>query len=719
MRQVQRGCGIAFVLTFVALAGVCQGQALVGKSPFALLQEAPPLPMTHLGVDGVAKLFPAFKHVPFDASGFRSIALPFHYVDPDHLGNANEANAMAFLLSDAMDFAPGSYGSRHCYFVFKRSRQEMMALAQMYDPAVITQVMKNWEATHAIGGTLARLKDGYGGSVVVYDDTGKPLHETKFDKGRPFYTLLGDMAVDLLTYFGPRPTESLVRFLHVPSSKKPQSLIDLGSAAFMEPRSIEEFGAYQRILVSDPDFAQVRFWAANQKYWMDRNEANYSLETALSLKSRLSINALSSWTPAACPDKMLAAHYEQWSEKLGQILGPDHPFTLQQRLEFGHAAPDFLATIRKATEVAGKYPNDRRLLIQLAHAYKAFNIDAADPAMTISILCASLQNHYMTGTGEKPYERHEIAYDLINLGRPDIALELITWPGKKDTQDVDTVVNAAAFCGQYPLALDAYLATRSALSPEMEKRCLPAAAFSALMSGRQQTFNDLVSQRQQELAAKNIDDGFERLGKVAGGLLFDPGASAGHSKGPTSGYDVRWVEVGWYANDIARVKTDARQYMIIRLGQDPFDRHGWIYYDAYDKIAPSPDAADFYSFLEWMFPDDPWAAAAVKAFTGRANRRPLCTPASVLSLLDRASRQPPGRHGGLAAANKIYVQTYSVASAVRQLILAKRSREAVQLANANVKCRATQVDWAAGYAAYAIYHRAEAAAEEEEAARKR
>ena len=45
--------------------------------------------------------------------------------------------------------------------------------------------------------------------------------------------------------------------------------MDLGSAAFMEEKSPEEFGLYQKILRNDPGFSMVRHRYANQKHWND------------------------------------------------------------------------------------------------------------------------------------------------------------------------------------------------------------------------------------------------------------------------------------------------------------------------------------------------------------------------------------------------------------------------------------------------------------------
>src|SRR5437879_4537780 len=45
------------------------------------LAKIPPLPPSNLKPADIGKLFPAFKHEPFETAGYNTLALPFRYND--------------------------------------------------------------------------------------------------------------------------------------------------------------------------------------------------------------------------------------------------------------------------------------------------------------------------------------------------------------------------------------------------------------------------------------------------------------------------------------------------------------------------------------------------------------------------------------------------------------------------------------------------------------
>jgi hypothetical protein len=187
-------------------------------------------------LDDLAKQFPEFQHKPFDQSGFNALVLPFHYSDPAGIGNANEAGAMSFVISYDLDWARTCYCNRHAYFVFHRDPTLMEELATRYDSSVIAAAISGWRATHALGGTLVKSADGYGGTLQIFDRSGSICFTKTYDSPRPFFDLLGDMDVDAMTYFGSAPSNALSKYLHQRRCSD-QSLVDLGSAEFMPERS--------------------------------------------------------------------------------------------------------------------------------------------------------------------------------------------------------------------------------------------------------------------------------------------------------------------------------------------------------------------------------------------------------------------------------------------------------------------------------------------------
>lgn len=131
----------------------------------SVLAALKPMPRVPLTPEQLASHFAGFKAEGYDSSNFNVLALPFRYEDPDGVGDASEANALAFLLSDDLDWAPGNFNARHAYFVFARSGPEMAGLAAKYDSAVIARQVDDWHATHAVGGVLRRSRAGCSGTL--------------------------------------------------------------------------------------------------------------------------------------------------------------------------------------------------------------------------------------------------------------------------------------------------------------------------------------------------------------------------------------------------------------------------------------------------------------------------------------------------------------------------------------------------------------------------
>ena len=118
---------------------------------------------------------------------------------------------------------------------------------------------------------MTRTPGGYEGKLEIFAADGKRIFTRNYDRSRSFWDLLGDMDVDAMAFLDVKPSGELADYLHQPRCKQPQSLIDLGSTAFMTESSPGAFDVYKKILEADPVFAMVRTWYANQKYVHDRD----------------------------------------------------------------------------------------------------------------------------------------------------------------------------------------------------------------------------------------------------------------------------------------------------------------------------------------------------------------------------------------------------------------------------------------------------------------
>jgi hypothetical protein len=416
------------------------------------LARAAPQPLRKYTLDEVAARFPYFKHAPFDSAGYNQCSLPMHYEDRGGDGDANEAMAMSHLLSYALDWGDGCYCSRHAYFIFKRSAKSMPALMKKYDPKLVSALVRDWGASHGVGGKLIRLKDGYAGELTVFNRDGKVVKEVRYDKPREFFELFGDMCVDGITFLsGSAPTPELAKHLHVPQCKNRRSLIDLGKAAFVEERSEAEWAIYEGILKRDPGFASVRYWRANQKWWQDEDDRAKSLETARSLDSYITLSALEDWNAGLCPDKDLAAKAPQWTRQAEEMAGKDSMFVVQRQLGQAISDKKISPEMQKKAVAAGrKYPNDYTYLLTLSRSFDVGYDLPVDVEMSLSILIAALRNDYLPGSGWKGGAIRRFSINAWSVGLYDLCVDILTPYARAnlDKNSVDSVAWDAQMLGE-------------------------------------------------------------------------------------------------------------------------------------------------------------------------------------------------------------------------------------------------------------------------------
>jgi len=380
--------------------------------------------MHHL--DELAILFPAFQHEPFETSGFNHLTLPFLYVSTDRDADPNEALAFSFLLSNSLDWAPGNYCTRHAYFTFKRARRYMMPLSMEYDRQTIAEAIDDWDATHAVGGTLRKVRGRYAGELNIYDRSKKVICRKVYAAPRDYFQLLGDMAVDAIGFFGHKASPALVEHLHRKRCEHYQSLIDLGKAAFAPEKTPEEFGLYEKILARDPGFADVRYWYANQRRWHDGGYARYKAECAKVLDTYPYLAALVEFNVADTKDAALGPRIRQWLEEAEALAGADAPALVLRRMEEiksrGQATHEEL---QQAVRTAARYPNEYWLLWYTATTLQRGADLGADCDLAAPMFIAALRNRYLTGTGDKSHALKRLGLALFWLGRDNLCAELM------------------------------------------------------------------------------------------------------------------------------------------------------------------------------------------------------------------------------------------------------------------------------------------------------
>lgn len=610
---------------------------VVEQSPFPLAQ-ATRLPMpARLSLDKLAAEWPDFKHEPFDVAGFNHVTLPFRYESRAGGGDPNEALAFSFLLSNTLDWAPGCYCARHAYFAFKADAGVMKPLATRYDLGPIARMIKEWDATHAIGGVVRQEAQGYSGTLEVYGPRGL-LHSVEYGQPRDYFTLLGDMAVDALRYFDYTPSPALIEHLHKPRCKDFRSIRNLGAAAFLPARCEVEFGIYRWILEHDPGFAEVRYWYANQKQWGDGDRKTYFLEMARSLEDYVFEATLADFDPKKCPDAALAAQFETRLAEGERLVGKDSPILLHRRLALA-TGPVPEETLRLATEVAARYPNHYWFLYELGRAYEKQD----DPDMAASINLAALQNRYLVGIGSKRHVQANLARCLSNLGLDGEAYACILPVFKEDMSNENLrpaawasryAAHSLANAGWYEKSIGAYeRAWRGAgEKDDWRDEMLLRVVASAGIAGRQDVLTQFLRDHREDLDRTKITFLAEAYLQVLKGETVD--ADAVVKQAPKGEYYTGIQTTIFVAQvDLMKGHSRHRKRVVEALTQQPDLRPLWILFDLYDRQEPRPDSAAFYRMIEWLHGDDPWVQQAVANYKRRAAEAVLPAAGDLLAKL--------------------------------------------------------------------------------------
>jgi tetratricopeptide (TPR) repeat protein len=664
------------------------------------LSRVPRRPVGRYTLKQMEEMFPAFQHEPFETAGFNHLTLPFHYEDRSGgSGDANEAHAFAFLISSALDWSQGCYCVRHAYFVFKRSKESMQALAKEYDAEKVRSSVRYWQATHAVGGKIVRQKekDRYSGSLVIYDRMGRPALEVDYDKPRDFFDLLGDMSVDALKAMAPAPSPELVKHLHVRQCNDRQSLIDLGKAAFMEERSQEEFALYDAVLQRDPAFATVRCWRANQKCFTDRDYGAKALEYGKSLDSLLVPLALKDFPSGGRPDATVVSRYSGWIDQAKQLMGGPQPWMMTRDLTAAQGKGQLTSELLdQATGLAARYPNEFPYLWSLSRAYSSFD-GVGDCDTAGSILLAALGDRYMTVPVDRTQAVVSLAWVANLLGRSDLSAQLLlpgaaaNVKGKADPRvfyvEARMLGEAMFDLGRFDESMEWYrLAFQGAPAGSHDSiDSLVGGAVSAAHAGRADVVGQILRDRRAMLDkayAAGLLEGY--LDLMAGKKL---------------NYKAAWCRPGndiqWWLDE--RLQTLTMQADILegqaghwKWADDngrtfPYRHENKVLLHEFFQKHPNLATDCFYRALEWTDPDDAWAKQAVAAYRSGGSKGEVIPPDKLLAALKdyppvrRPMPSPPSNNEAAWDLHKTF-RAGAITAAVRDLLAAGKIDRAEELA---------------------------------------
>jgi len=649
------------------------------------------------GADALLHRSAVFRHAPFESAGLNHLTLPFHFENENGQVNQREGLAFSFLLSNALDWTPGCYCARHAYFIFKRSRTEMISAARRYDRDLIQPLIERWRATHAIGGRIRRGREGYSGELKIFGRDGQQVFEASYQEPRDYFDLLGDMCVDAMRFLGHEPSPELVAHLHAKRCVHYESVVDFGRAAFAEERSPEEFRRYRLILERDPGFAEVRCWAANQAYWKHKDRAAYELQKGIALQGYLVEAALGDFRPECCPDQKLAAEYPAWLDRAELLVGADSPsiaaLRLKQACRTGRLTSDVL---NHGLELAAKYPNSHELLHALVDTLTDERYGPADSDLAAEISIAALNSKYVPGSAAATdHMRAHLAQALMELGHNHAAEQQLR-PIVEAAFRHEDKGPAALYCGKLAQSLRNMGRYRESLRfrelavEAWQEPCrfreeqVVQAGICAALSGKPETVKQILADHGAETGVETSGCLLESYLKLLNGEPLDAEATARVLRFQfTRDWRNREVVILLAQSDLLAGRFEHRERLAGFLETHPNDRELWILLDAYERKRPTPGSHLFYESLAWLHGDDDWVKRAVADSRGRPRQGQQGAPTEIRELL--AEYEPlrwptldgKGEPNGSPPAGRIVPG--AVAVAVRQLLTEGNNAEAKQL----------------------------------------
>jgi hypothetical protein len=638
------------------------------------------------------KDFPFFKHRSIATSGVNALFLPFHHAFQQPSHGFNRAQAFAFLFSLDLDWAPGNYCNRHAYFLYNRSGANMVRLLRHYSSDAIARYFPGWDATVAVGGTLKHGPNGYTATIVLYNRSGRLIDTMRYNTPMSFWKLLGTVDVGFMTYVKEPPSPALAQYLCQPRCRDMRCLTELGKAAFLPIQSTRAFALFRKVLKLDPHFAEVRYWFENQAAW--RGTDGYDklqAEIAEALKDRLLPYAAQVLDPAACQNKQLAQALATLEPSIlaesKKLTGANSPLVLTEELNWKTYKPwDVPALLRKATRVAGKYPNDYNLLSDLAYLYNNRHLGVDDDAdMAASIASVAMRDRWMTGTLVKQSARRDLAAAAYETGHFGIAATL--YLQSQTPHNLGCGFWSLAEMGQFHLILRLWPSILRR-QPKAADSVVPAYAFAAAMCGDQADLTHTIKAYPSVLQQQGIFDAMRYCSvRLSGGDTSH--FVLGQPVEEVPGFNIHlYIQA---ERDLAHHSERHERGSLKLFVVSPFDRIIWEYFDAYTGQEAHPEADDhsFYDALLWLHPGDPWAKRAMRNYLARVqnNPPPEINPNYLLSLFAPLEKYKHNEIGQIAFNRTVFflpvrdISPFDAVAAVHELVQQSRFKTAARLAH--------------------------------------
>lgn len=343
---------------------------------------------------------------------FSPVFLPFDYEVKAGVEDKKQPLTFPCLLAFKFDFVPDNYSARHPAFIY---RKRPLWNVRPGDTEQIADYISCWDATHAIGGKIVQDVNGYTGQMLVFDGYGLEILRRDYNEPVPYFTLMGQMVKTWMDYRNQQVSDGLYQELIRPMTNNMQCVGQFGDTFDVEWRSDKEWQIYDSILAGDPNFAEVRFWYANQKLWEkgDAERTQLQIEKGKALQSHLVMSALSEFDFKNCPDKKVVEDFYKALSYAEEICG-EHNVVLQIQLE-AEGNNLSMEQLDKFLAKAQRYPSSCNLIDNLASEYRSRGCYEK----SMPLLLSAVNSGYLKGVGRFDWEWYLLAQDFYELGYPD------------------------------------------------------------------------------------------------------------------------------------------------------------------------------------------------------------------------------------------------------------------------------------------------------------
>lgn len=307
-------------------------------------------------------------------------------------------------------------------------------------------------------------------------------------------------------------------------------------------------------------------------------------------------------------------------------MGDDAPLVVSLGLKHKMAGQGLTSElVERGVRSAEKYPNDRRLLMDMIEVFERRGAGLADCDMIISMVLTSLENRHMVGSESQTRSAvRRMADALMDLGHVEEAAGMYQWNLSSALRDEDqkAVDKNAGKLGEalrrMGLLSDAYQVHQQAWQMAKDEQTrgfhLARACLLGAIMGETEKVSALLADHLSEVSTSGWLPLIRSYLAIIQKKSLDEGLNSMVSRNEEQ---QREAVLLLAQSDVVAGTTAYRAKLEEYMGLYPDDREVWIVNDAYNRIKEGAGSAFFYGSLSLLHGSDPWVKEAVQRYRER------------------------------------------------------------------------------------------------------